>query len=41
MDWIKSFYSKTGKWWGPAEVKITYRDYQRLKIVKRLLGKLG
>lgn len=40
MDWVKSFYSKTGKWWGPAEVKITDRDYKRLETVKRLNGSL-
>lgn len=40
MDWADSFYSQTGKWWGPAEYKITKRDYQRLETVKRLYGKL-
>jgi len=40
MDWIKIFYSNTGKWWGPAEVKITDRDYKRLETVKRLYGSL-
>jgi len=36
MDWINKFYSTTGKWWGPAEQKISPRDYQRLSNAKRL-----
>lgn len=36
MDWIYNFYSKTGQWWGPAEHKITERDYERVKTIKRL-----
>lgn len=38
MDWTKDFYSKTGKWWGDAESKITENDYKRLKTLERLCG---
>jgi len=38
MDWIKGFYSKTGKWWGPAESSITEKDHIRLQTVERLCG---
>ena len=38
MDWIKKFYSTTGTWWGPAEVKVTERDHERLNILKRIHG---
>lgn len=40
MDWVKSFYSTTAQWWGPAEAKITERDYKRLEKVKKLIGYL-
>ncbi len=36
MDWIKKFYSTTGKWWGPAESKIDDRDHERVATIKRL-----
>ena len=36
MDWVKKFYSQTGKWWGPAESKITERDFERAKKITRL-----
>ena len=31
MDWVKKFYSQTGKWWGPAESKII--NFGKLTIV--------
>lgn len=37
MKWTKDFYSKTGKWWGPAEVDITERDHIRFQTIKRLV----
>ena len=39
MDWVHKFYSTTGKWWGPAESKITERDFDRAKIIKILAPK--
>lgn len=39
MDWINKFYSRTGKWWGPAEVReITDRDRQRAASIKKWCG---
>lgn len=38
MKWTKDFYSKTGKWWGPAEVGITDRDHKRTQIIKRIVS---
>jgi len=35
MDWINKFYSTTGRWWGPAEYKITKRDYQRAEKIRK------
>lgn len=39
MDWVEKFYSTTGTWWGPAESRISERDYQRLRIMERLCGR--
>lgn len=36
MKWVNNFYSKTGTWWGPAESKISDRDYERADIIHRL-----
>lgn len=36
MQWTKDFYSKTGRWWGPAESSITERDRTRAQAIKRL-----
>jgi len=36
MDWANKFYSTTGKWWGPAEAKITQRYYLRASTIKKL-----
>lgn len=38
MDWTDNFYSKTGKWWGPAEAKITDRDHRRVQILQSMCG---
>ena len=37
MQWTKNFYSKTGRWWGPAESSITERDRSRAQTIKRLV----
>ena len=37
MQWAKDFYSKTGRWWGPAEANITERDRERAITIKRLI----
>lgn len=37
MKWADKFYSTTGTWWGPAEQKITQRDYDRAETIKRLV----
>ena len=36
MKWANKFYSTTGTWWGPAEYKVTDRDYDRVSIIKRI-----
>jgi SAM-dependent methyltransferase len=35
MDWVRSFYSQTGAWWGAAEAKITERDHRRTKLLRQ------
>jgi SAM-dependent methyltransferase len=36
MDWVPSFYSTTGRWWGGAESAITERDHMRAATIARL-----
>ncbi|MGH2558717.1 MAG: class I SAM-dependent methyltransferase [Thermomicrobiales bacterium] len=38
MDWTQRFYSRTGRWWGPAESCIGPRDHQRRATIERLCG---
>ncbi len=38
MDWVRAFYSVTGRWWGRAESAITDREHDRVAAVRRLCG---
>jgi SAM-dependent methyltransferase len=38
MDWVESFYSTTGRWWGPAESAITSRDHERVTLIRNICG---
>ncbi|GAA4464450.1 class I SAM-dependent methyltransferase [Phytohabitans houttuyneae] len=38
MDWVKTFYSATGEWWGAAEAKITDRDHDRVSLLRQHAG---
>ena len=38
MDWVEDFYSRTGRWWGPAESRVGERDHRRLGTMERLCG---
>jgi SAM-dependent methyltransferase len=38
MEWTENFYSKTGKWWGPAEAKISQRDRDRVRRIEMICG---
>lgn len=35
VDWVRDFYSRTGRWWGVAEAKITDRDHHRVAVLAR------
>jgi len=37
MDWITPFYSTTGRWWGPAESRVSARDHARAETIQRLV----
>lgn len=34
MDWVRDFYSTTGRWWGNVEAKISGRDLRRAALVR-------
>ncbi|MDG4798775.1 class I SAM-dependent methyltransferase [Micromonospora sp. WMMD1082] len=38
MDWVRSFYSQTGAWWGAAEAKISDRDHRRVRLLHEHRG---
>ncbi|MEU4694011.1 class I SAM-dependent methyltransferase [Actinoplanes sp. NPDC023714] len=38
MDWVSDFYSRTGRWWGPAEARIGERDHDRVALLHRHAG---
>jgi SAM-dependent methyltransferase len=39
MDWVRDFYSTTGRWWGPAESRITDRDHRRVAELHQQTGR--
>lgn len=38
MDWIRDFYSTTGRWWGKADARITERDHHRVRLLREHAG---
>ncbi|AGZ42339.1 class I SAM-dependent methyltransferase [Actinoplanes friuliensis] len=38
MDWVDGFYSRTGRWWGAAEGRITERDHHRVDLLHEHAG---
>lgn len=38
VDWVRDFYSTTGRWWGDAEATITDRDHGRAAALARHAG---
>jgi SAM-dependent methyltransferase len=38
MQWVRSFYSQTGTWWGAAEGRISDRDHQRVALLHQHTG---
>jgi SAM-dependent methyltransferase len=38
MDWVRDFYSATGRWWGKAEAKIRERDHRRVELLHEHAG---
>lgn len=38
MDWVEGFYSRTGRWWGTAEARITDRDHHRVSLLRQHCG---
>jgi SAM-dependent methyltransferase len=38
MDWVRDFYSTTGRWWGPAEARITDQDRRRVALLHGYAG---
>ena len=39
MDWVRDFYSTTGRWWGAAEGRITERDHRRVEELHEHAGR--
>lgn len=37
-DWVEDFYSRTGRWWGPAESAVGERDRSRIDLVRQIAG---
>ncbi|BCJ30215.1 class I SAM-dependent methyltransferase [Actinocatenispora sera] len=38
MDWVRDFYSTTGRWWAPAMAGIGQRERRRAALVDRVCG---
>jgi SAM-dependent methyltransferase len=35
VDWVRDFYSRTGRWWGAAEARVADRDHQRVSLLQQ------
>ncbi|WP_020393151.1 class I SAM-dependent methyltransferase [Kribbella catacumbae] len=38
MEWVKDFYSETGRWWAKAEAVISERDHRRVAKLHEYAG---
>ena len=38
MEWVEDFYSRTGKWWGPVESRVSERDHHRVSLLHQHTG---
>ncbi|GAB3979324.1 class I SAM-dependent methyltransferase [Plantactinospora veratri] len=38
MEWVRDFYTQTGRWWGEAEGRVRERDHRRVSLLHRYVG---